>query len=116
MDPREAQTTHTLVLSGDGGLKKTSLAEALIHLVSPGGFWFLDDPDDLRELEGQVQPGHGLLVDEIEMSSWTPNQIKKLFDVVKSRRIKCRHINYSGLRKSLARAEGCDGYAPRGIA
>ena len=36
-----------------------------------------------------------MLVDEIEMSSWTPNQLKKLFDVVKSRRIKCRHINGS---------------------
>ena len=27
------------------------------------------------------------------MSSYTPNQIKKLFDVRKTRRIKCRHFN-----------------------
>lgn len=85
--------THTLVLSGDGGLKKTSLAEALIHAVSPDGFWFLDDPDDLRELEGMLRPGHGIIVDEIELSTWSPNQVKKLFDVVKCRRIKCRHFN-----------------------
>ena len=113
---REKHKTHTLVLSGDGGLKKTSLAEALIHLVSPGGFWFLDDPDDLRELEGQIQPGHGLLVDEIEMSSWTPNQIKKLFDVVKSRRIKCRHINGSlpkGCPRIFCTNSEFDGFYPK---
>ena len=85
--------THVLVLSGDGGLGKTSLAEALIAKVSPGGYWFVDDPDDLRELEGQLVEGQGLVVDEIQMSTYPPNQIKKLFDLEKARRVKCRHFN-----------------------
>ena len=96
--PHRAQgkwKTHALIISGDGGLKKTCLAEALIHLVSPDGFWFVDDPDDLRELEGLLLPGQGIVVDEIELSAMTPNQVKKLFDVVKTRRIKCRHFNGS---------------------
>ena len=46
--------SHVLVLSGDGGLGKTTLAEALIATVCPAGYWFIDDPDDLRELEGQL--------------------------------------------------------------
>ena len=87
--------TNTLVISGDGGLKKTSLAEALIHSVAQEGFWFVDDPDDLRELEGLLLPGHGIVVDEIELSAFSPNQVKKLFDVEKSRRVKCRHFNGS---------------------
>jgi hypothetical protein len=57
--------THSLVLSGDGGLGKTSLAEALIADVCPGGFWFLDDPDDFREIDGEIQSGHGLVIDEV---------------------------------------------------
>ena len=32
--------THTLVLSGDGGLGKTRLAEALLNEVSPSGYWW----------------------------------------------------------------------------
>ena len=34
-----------------------------------------------------------MVVDEIELSAVPPNQIKKLFDVVKARRVKCRHFN-----------------------
>lgn len=85
--------THVLILSGDGGLGKTSLAEALISEVCPIGYWFVDDPDDLRELDGQIQPGHGLVVDEIDMASTSVNQIKKMFDLEKTRRVKCRHFN-----------------------
>jgi hypothetical protein len=85
--------THALVLSGDGGLGKTSLAEALIKQVSAGGYWFLDDPDDFREIDGFLQADHGLVIDEVELSSIHPNQIKKLFDLEKGRRVKCRHFN-----------------------
>jgi len=87
--------THVLVLSGDGGLCKTSAAEALIDEVAPGGFWFLDDPDDVRELEGLMESGHGFVVDEISLNEVKPNQVKKLYDVQKARRIKCRHFNAS---------------------
>ena len=85
--------THVLVLSGDGGLGKTSLGEALLDELCEAGYWFVDDPDDLRELNGQIQSGQGLLVDEIKLSDFKPNQIKKLFDLEKTRRIKCRHFN-----------------------
>jgi hypothetical protein len=82
-----------LVLSGDGDLGKTALAMALILYLCPSGFWFLDDPDDFREIDGDVVEGHGIVVDEIELSSFHPNLIKKLFDVKLSRRIRCRHLN-----------------------
>ena len=85
--------THVLVLSGDGGLGKTNLGEALIAEKCPGGFWFVDDPDDFRELEGLVEPGQGILVDEITLADFHPNQIKKLYDIEKTRRVKCRHFN-----------------------
>ena len=85
--------TQVSVLSGDGGLGKTSLAEALMLEKCPQGFWFLDDPDDFRELQGLLSSGQGIVIDEISMSDYTPNQIKKLFDVKKTRRIKCRHFN-----------------------
>ena len=55
-----AWETHTLILSGDGGKGKTNMAEALVKKVSPQGYWFLDDPDDLRELEGLAMSGLGL--------------------------------------------------------
>jgi hypothetical protein len=85
--------SHVLVLSGDGGLGKTSLAEALIQTVSPEGFWFLDDPDDFREIDGLLVEGHGLVVDEVQLANVHPNQIKKMFDLEKTRRINCRHFN-----------------------
>ena len=59
----------------------------------PGGYWFLGDPGDLRELEGLLETGHGTIVDEIALFDFPVTQIKKLFDVVKTRRIKCRHFN-----------------------
>lgn len=85
--------THTLVLSGDGGLGKSGLGEALLMRVCPGGFWFLDDPDDFRELDGLLEQGHGLMIDEITLYATPPNQIKKLFDLEKTRRVQCRHFN-----------------------
>ena len=87
--------SHALVLSGDGGLGKTNLAEALLIAKCPAGFWFLDDPDDFREIEGLIRPEHGLLVDEVTLQALSPNQIKKLFDLEKFRRVKCRHFNAS---------------------
>ena len=85
--------THTLVLSGDGGLGKTSLAAALVLQVCPSGFWFLDDPDDLREIDGEIQEGQGLVVDEVTLAGLPANQVKKLFDLELARRITCRHFN-----------------------
>ena len=85
--------THTLVLSGDGDLGKTSLAEALIAEVSPGGYWFIDDPDDFREVDGMVLEGHGIVIDEICLSAMAPNSVKKLLDVERARRVSCRHFN-----------------------
>ena len=89
----EKWQSRVLILSGDGNFGKTSLGEALLSEKCPEGFWFLDDPDDFRELEGQLQPGQGVLIDEICLAGLTPNQIKKLFDVTKTRRVKCRHLN-----------------------
>ena len=86
--------THTLVLSGDGDLGKTNLAEALASAVSPnGGYFFVDDPDDLRELTGYLRAKVPLVVDEITLAGFSPNQVKKLMDLAKMRRIKCRHFN-----------------------
>ena len=85
--------SHVLVLSGDGGLGKTHLGEALLLQVCPAGFWFVDDPDDFRELDGQIQEEHGILVDEVNLQSFAVNEVKKLFDLEKTRRVKCRHFN-----------------------
>jgi hypothetical protein len=85
--------TRVLILSGDGGLGKTSMAEAMLFRLCPDGFWFVDDPDDFRELEGLLEEGQGILIDEITLQGYKPNDIKKLFDVQKTRRIKCRHFN-----------------------
>ena len=85
--------THSLVLSGDGGLGKTNLAEALAMQVSPSGYFFVDDQDDMRELNGYLRAGVALVVDEIELSGLTPNQVKKMLDLAKTRRIRCRHYN-----------------------
>jgi hypothetical protein len=76
--------SHTLILSGDGGLGKTNLAEALLNEKCPQGYWFVDDPDDFRELEGLLEPGQGILIDEVTLSAVPPNQIKKLFDTEKA--------------------------------
>ena len=84
---------RALVLSGDGGLGKTHLGEALAEEVSPSGYWFVDDPDDFRELEGLVQEGHAIVLDEITLANYSPNQVKKLLDIEKARRLKCRHFN-----------------------
>jgi hypothetical protein len=93
---RETQSdSRVLVLSGDAGKGKTNLGEALLLEKCPAGFWFLDDPDDFREVEGLIRPEHGILVDEITLQGLTPNQIKKLFDLEKFRRVKCRHFNAS---------------------
>lgn len=67
--------SHVLVLSGDGGLGKTSMAEALMQEVSVGGYWFIDDPDDFRELDGHIQSGQGIVVDEITLASFSVNQV-----------------------------------------
>ena len=88
-------SSHTLVMSGDRELGKTSTAEAMLSRVCPGGFWFVDDPDDFRELEGQICEGHGLLVDEISLEGFAVNQVKKMMDLEKARRIKCRNSNAS---------------------
>lgn len=85
--------THALVLSGDGGTGKTCLAEALASQVSSTGFWFLDDPDDLRALEGLLQPGHAIIIDERDLAEVPVNEVKKLLDLAKTRRIRCRHFN-----------------------
>jgi hypothetical protein len=84
---------RALILSGDGGLGKTNLGEALANEICPGGYWFVDDPDDFKELEGLLQPGHAIVMDEISLHNYNPNQIKRLFDLEKARRIKCRHFN-----------------------
>ena len=34
-------------------------AKALMLELCPNGFWFLDDPDDFREIGGDIAVGHG---------------------------------------------------------
>ena len=82
-----------MLVNGDGGLGKTTTAEALMARVPPGGYWFVDDPDDFREVEGYLLSGQGLIIDEIRLASMDPNTVKKLLDVEKARRISCRHFN-----------------------
>lgn len=59
--------------------------------------WFLvlDDPDDVREIESLIRPEHGFPVDEVTLQGFPPNQIKKLFDLEKLLRVRCRHFNAS---------------------
>jgi len=84
---------QVLILSSLGGLGKTGLAEALAFEVSPGGFWFVDDPDDFRLLDGEIEPGQAIVIDEVSVANMPVNEVKKLFDTLKTRRIKCRHFN-----------------------
>ena len=85
--------SHTLVLAGRGGLGKTQLAKALMSHIRPGGFWFLDDPDDFREIGDELEERHGLVVDEVCLADLAVNQVKKMFDLEETRRISCRYIN-----------------------
>ena len=85
--------TKSLVLSGSGGLGKTNLGEALLSKLCAEGFWFVDDPDDFREIDGLINSSHGLLVDEISLEKMHINQVKKMVDLEKTRRVKCRHFN-----------------------
>ena len=87
--------SHVLVLAGLGGYGKTNLAEALMAEVTPNGYWFVDDPDDFREVEGLVKADTGIVIDEICLAKFEPNDIKKLYDLEKNRRVHCRHLNAS---------------------
>ena len=108
--------THALVLSGDGELGKTSLAEALVASVSPGGYWFVDDPDDFKEIDGMLAEGHGLVIDEVCLAKMPPNQVKKMLDLEKSRRVSCRHFNGTipkGCPRILCTNSSVDEFYPR---
>ena len=69
------------------------MAMALMAEVSPGGFWFVDDPDDFREIDGMLQEGHGLVIDEVCLAKMNLNHVKKMLDLDQGRRISCRHFN-----------------------
>ena len=84
---------QVLALSGDGGLCKTSCAEALASEICLRGYWFVDDLDDFRELDGLLEPGDVVVVDEVTVAALPVNETKKLFDVKKTRRMRCRHFN-----------------------
>ena len=56
-------------------------------------YWFVDDPDDLKNIDGQIRAGHGILIDEIKLCDVPPNQIKKMFDLEHTRSIRCRNVN-----------------------
>ena len=86
--------THVLVLSGEGGYGKTNLAESLAADVAADGYFFIDDPDDFRELDGLIVAGkHAIVVDELTLSAMPVNEVKKMFDLEKTRRVRCRHFN-----------------------
>ena len=85
--------SHALILSGLGGKGKTQLAKALMLYVCPQGFWFLDDPDDFRELGDSLDERQGLVVDEVCLATLGCNQVKKMFDLEETRRINCRYLN-----------------------
>jgi hypothetical protein len=119
VDPHHAAAAMGRVVppAGAGGrLGKTNLGEALIHELCPGGYWFVDDPDDFRELEGHIQPGQGIVVDEIALKDYTVNQVKKLYDVEKARRVKCRHFNGTipeGCPRIFSTNSDMEGYYPK---
>ena len=82
--------THSLILSGTGGLGKTELACALMHSVSPGGsFHFINKVDRLRDVT--FSPGEGLVVDEACFSDRDIDDIKNLLDLEKNRDVDCRN-------------------------
>ena len=90
------------VLCFSFGLGKTELAEALATKVCSRGYWFVDDPDDFRELDGHLESGDVIVVDEVTLAGLPVNDVKKLFDVEKNRRVRCRHFNGS-IPKHLSR-------------
>lgn len=55
--------------------------------------WFLDDPDDLKNVDSQIRLGHSILIDEICLFDVPANQIKKMFDLEHTRSIRCRNVN-----------------------
>ena len=55
----------------------------------------MHDPDDFRELDGHLEPGDVIVVDEVTLAGLPVNDVKKLFDVEKNRRVRCRHFNGS---------------------
>ena len=57
-----------LILSGDAGFGKTQLAKALMLHVCPAGFWFIDDPDDFRDLEGQTRSSDGFVAQRVTVA------------------------------------------------
>ena len=69
------------------------MAMGLMAEVSPGGFWFVDDPDDFREIDGMLQEVHGLVIDEVCLAKMNLNHVKKILDLDQGRRISCRHFN-----------------------
>ena len=82
--------THSLILSGRGGLGKTEFACALMKKVAPAGtFHFINKIDRLRDVV--FSPGEGLVVDETCFFDNDVDDLKNLLDLEKSRDVECRN-------------------------
>ena len=55
--------------------------------IRPEGFWFLDDPDDFKEIGEELEERHGLVVDEVCLADINCNQLKKMFDLEETRHL-----------------------------
>lgn len=82
--------SHSLVLSGPGGLGKTEFACALIHSVSMcHACHFVNTVDRIRDII--FAPGEGLVVDETRFFGKDIDDVKAIIDVSKGRDVKCRN-------------------------
>ena len=85
-----AWRTHTLILSGGGGVGKTSLGAALLLEVCPR-YHFITRLDQLKAVE--FVHGSGLLWDEACASQMCIDEIKAVLDLEHGRSIRCRHVD-----------------------
>ena len=109
--PKEAQLWldgaykhRTLILSGPGGIGKTSLATCLLLAVCKR-FHFITRLDELRSID--IGKNAGLLWDEANMRNLDVDQMKAVMDLEHTRTIHCRNTD-GCLPKNCARIFSCN--------
>ena len=109
--PKEAQLwldgaykRRTLILSGPGGIGKTSLATCLL-LAARKRFHFIIRLHELRNID--IGKNAGLLWDEANMRNLDVDQMKAIMDLEHTRIIHCRNTD-GCLPKNCARIFSCN--------
>ena len=80
---------YVLIFSGKGGLGKTEFSCALMKIVAPAGWHFINRFDRLKDIVWM--PGQGLVVDEICLREFDIDDTKAALDLEKTRDLKCRN-------------------------